>query len=272
MTHLRRVLALAGAAALAVAVVPAAASAEDRPTPQGSKANLTAPAATDGPSLAIAKGERNWLAPDRESLVSLFFAGHVWTGDDADQLNTAKFEIHTLDCSGEDSGVASSMLSYDDVGFLNGGPLIFVFCADGEATYDPGFLEFPGVFTPIEQPVAAGDRVVMTSVRDAGAGTATYTMENTTQGWTESFDGSFGTFVNGSVETGDAAILLDGIEVPPPVFGRDSVKRVQFDGTDLSESGSQKVQMIEEDGTIIERATKWRSALPDERFSLINKT
>lgn len=268
MTYLRRALALAGAAALAVTLVPGAASADERPGKVAGPAPVIA-----GPALRTADGDRNWLSPDREDLLSPFFAGHLWTGDDADELNTAEFKIHNWECGAEDDGILSSMLTYDDIGFLNGGPGIFMFCSGGVKTYDPVFLEYPGVSVPIAEDVAPGDRVVMTVVRDAAAQTTTYTMENTTQGWSASFDGSFGAFVNGSVETGDAAILLDGAEVPPPAFGRDAVKHVQFDGVDLSDSGSQKVQMVADDGTtIIERATKHRAALDDQRFTLINYT
>ncbi len=75
------------------------------------------------------------------------------------------------------------------------------------------------------------------------------------------------------METGDAAMTLGGAPLPPPAFGRDAVKHVQFDGVDLSDSGSQKVQMVGADNTtIIERATKHRAALNDERFTLINYT
>lgn len=268
MSQLRRTLALAGAAALAVTLVPGAASADERPGKVAGPAPVI-----DGPAVRTADGDRNWLSPDRESVYSPFFAGHLWTGDDADELNTAEFKIHDWECGAEDDGILSSMLTYDDLAFLNGGPGIFMYCFEGTKTYAPVFIEYPGVSIPIEEDVAPGDRVVMTVVRDAAAGTTTYTMENTTQGWSASFDGSFGAFVNGSVETGDAAILLDSVEVPPPAFGRDAVKHVQFDAVDLSEAGTQKSQMVDDDGTtIIERATKHRAILDDQRFTLINNT
>lgn len=263
MTYLRRALALAGAAALAVTLVPGAAQAE------GSD-KVFAPEATDGPALRMTDERRNWLAPDGEDLISPFFAGHVWTGDDADELNTAKFKIHDWACGAEDDGILSSMLTYDDLGFFNGGPGIFMYCTGGEKVYAPVFLDFAFGQIAIEEPVAAGDWVVMTATRSGGV--ATYTMENMTQGWSASADGT-DDFVNASVETGDAAMTLGGDPLPPPAFGRDAVKRVQFDGVDLSVSGSQKVQMVGADGTtIIERATKWRSIRDDQRFTLINKT
>lgn len=263
MTYLRRALALAGAAALAVALAPGAASAADSD-------KVFAPAPTDGPALEMTDERRNWLAPDQETVLSPFFAGHLWTGDDADALNTAEFLIHDWECGAEDDGILSSMLTFDDLGFFNGGPGIFMYCDGGTKTYAPVFLDWAIGQIPITEDVAPGDRVVMTATRTGGV--ATYTMENTTQGWSATADGT-GDFVNASVETGDAAMTLGGAPLPPPAFGRDAVKHVQFDGVDLSDSGSQKVQMVGADNTtIIERATKHRAALNDERFSLINYT
>lgn len=263
MTYLRRALALAGAAALAVALVPGAASAA------GSD-KVFAPAPTDGPALEMTDGHRNWLAPDQETVLSPFFAGHLWTGDDADELNTAEFLIHEWECGAEDDGVLSSMLTFDDFGFLNGGPGIFMYCSGGTQTYAPVFIDWAAGQIPTTGAVAPGDRVVMTASRDGGV--PTYTMENTTQGWSDSFAGT-GDYVNATVETGDAAMTLGGDPLDPPAFGRDAVKHVQFDGIDLSDSGSQKSQMVDDDGTtILERATKWRSILDDQRFTLINFT
>jgi hypothetical protein len=264
MTYLRRALALAGAAALAVTLAPGAAQADD-PSDK-----VFAPEPAQGPALKMTDERRNWLAPDSEDLISPFFAGHVRSSDDNDELNTAEFLIHDWECGAEDDGILSSMLTYDDFGFFNGGPGIFMYCTEGEKVYAPVFLDFAFGQIPITEDVAPGDRVVMTASRSGGV--ATYTMENTTQGWSASADGT-GDFVNASVETGDAAMTLGGTPLPPPAFGRDAVKRVQFDGVDLSDSGSQKVQMVAEDGTtIIERATKHRAALNDERFTLINYT
>lgn len=261
MSHPRRAVALVGAIALAVAMAAGTAQAESR--------SGIAPVDSTGPSLQLTDGARNWASPDGTYVLSPFFAGHVWTGGDADETTTAEFQAHKWECS-EDEGVLASILTYDDMGAFNGGPGIFQYCLGGEKTYDAVFLDWSLGTVDIVEEVASGDRVVMTVTRAGGV--PTYSMENLTAGWSASTQGT-GDYANSMVETGDAAIALNGVAVPPPAFGRDAVKRVQFDGVDLSAADTKKSQMVAADGTtILERATKYRKALPDERFSLINKS
>jgi len=260
MTHLRRALGLLSAAALVVTLAPGIAQADERKGP--------VPVPTDGPALAVSSGPRSGIIDGTDAL-SQFFAGHLLAAADA-TVNEATFQVHDWECGADSDGVLSSILTFDDAGFFNGGPGIFMYCDGGAKTYAPVFLDFGFGQQPIAEPVAAGDWVRMSATREGGV--ATYTMENITAGWEESATGT-DDFVNGFVQTGDNAILLDDQPVGPPAFGRDAVRNVVFDGTPLSESDSTKVQMVAEDGTtVIERATKHRAILADERFSLINKT
>lgn len=260
MTYLRRAIALTGAAVLAVTLAPGAAQADDR---RGAGA---APV-EDGPGLRTAYGERHTVSPDGTEVLSPFLAGHLYEGG-ATGLNKGVFKIHDPGCTPEDEGVLSSVLTFDDLGLFNSGAGVYVVCSGGEVTYEPVFIDYSEGQLPIELPVAARDRIRISV--DATGDRQVVTMENLTQDWTATDD--FVDFGNASVETGDAAITLDGADVPPPAFGRDPVKRVELDGIPLSESGSQKSQLVAADGTtILERATKHRAALDDQRFTLINK-
>lgn len=262
MNHARRTVGLLGAAALAVTLVPGFAQADE-----GKPAGPTTTTSNRGAAPVLGESPRIVMSPDGTEARSEFFAGHVVSAEDA-TVNEGVFQIHTWECGAEDDGVLSSILTFDDAGFFNGGPGIFMFCLDGAQSYEPVFLDATFGQEPITKPVAAGDRVKMTATREGGV--ATYTMENLTQGWTESTEGT-GDFVNATVQTGDNAITLFGLPVEPPAFGRDPVMHVIFDGTRLSASDSVKVQMVDAQDDVLERATKYRAILPDQRFSLINK-
>jgi hypothetical protein len=259
MTHLRRTLGLLAASALTVALVPGLAQADDSKT-------INVP--TAGPALAAADAARTLPAVTGDAVQSEFFAGHQDVSADA-VANEGTFRVHSFECTDADEGVLSSVLTYDDFGFLNGGPGIFMYCTGGEQTYAPVFIDFFLGSVPTEGAVAAGDMVRMSAERADGV--ATYTMENITQGWTESFEGT-GDYVNGLVQIGDAAINLGGPDLEPPVFGRDPVRYVTLDSQPLSASGSLKTQMVDADGTVVERATKYRAVKPDERFALIKES
>lgn len=263
MNKFRPTVGLLGAAALMITLLPGIAQAAE-----GKPAGPPATSA-QGPAVLLGDGPRTVVpSPDGTEARSEFFAGHALTAADA-TVNEGVFMVHDWECGAEDDGVISSILTFDDEGFFNGGPGIFMFCQGGDRTYAPVFLDFDFGQQPIDQPVAPGDLVKMTATREGGV--ATYTMENLTQGWTESTEGT-DDFVNGTVQIGDNAITLGGTPVGPPVFGRDPVKNVVLDGTPLSESGSVKTQMVNAQDEVVERATKYRAVLPDQRFSLINKS